>query len=383
MSRVLTHTRAQMFIAAAVTLGLVSLASAAFELTAPAAAGAEFTVNSTADDGDASPGDGMCATSSGECTLRAAIEETNALDGPNTVTVPAGTYYTGDLEITDDLTLTGEGAEQTIIDGGGVRRVFTVLSPPQPKTPTPTPTPAPSPTPTPVPQRPIDFVAADMDIAGNTPNSIGTMETCGAVPVGGHLTIDVVVAGIPNEEAGTGGIAAFAFDLIYDSSHVRVISTDVQQLLGVMPGSLVFNASDTVPDGDGTFASAAVDLSLGTVPLEAGSGVLARITLEGLTAGTSELTLMNVGIMDAAGDLYEINGVQNAQFIVGGSCPGDSSAEMSLTGTSASRFASNAANGVSPNVEISGITLRNGAVGSCDGSAGGLEAQSGIRGFSP
>jgi len=37
-----------------------------------------FNVNSTADAGDANPGDGTCATSGGACTLRAAIEEANS-----------------------------------------------------------------------------------------------------------------------------------------------------------------------------------------------------------------------------------------------------------------------------------------------------------------
>ena len=40
-----------------------------------------FTVNSTGDGGDANPGDGLCDTGAGECTLRAAIEEANAHAG--------------------------------------------------------------------------------------------------------------------------------------------------------------------------------------------------------------------------------------------------------------------------------------------------------------
>ena len=38
-----------------------------------------FTVDVTTDDADANLGDGTCATSGGDCTLRAALEETNAL----------------------------------------------------------------------------------------------------------------------------------------------------------------------------------------------------------------------------------------------------------------------------------------------------------------
>jgi hypothetical protein len=53
---------------------------------------ATFTVNSTADAVDAHPGDGVCADASGHCTLRAAVMEANALSGPDTITLPAGTY---------------------------------------------------------------------------------------------------------------------------------------------------------------------------------------------------------------------------------------------------------------------------------------------------
>jgi CSLREA domain-containing protein len=49
-------------------------------------AGANFTVNSAADSADAVPGDGACTTLAGQCTLRAAIQETNALAGTTDAT---------------------------------------------------------------------------------------------------------------------------------------------------------------------------------------------------------------------------------------------------------------------------------------------------------
>ena len=100
------------------------------------AAGVGFTVDSTTDAGDAIPGDGLCDTGAGECTLRAAVQETNALPGPDAITLPPGTYQltipgraedaaaTGDLDITDDLTITGAGRDTAIIDGGQLDRIF-------------------------------------------------------------------------------------------------------------------------------------------------------------------------------------------------------------------------------------------------------------------
>ena len=106
---------------------------------APAAA-AMFTVNDTADAVDAVL-DGNCATAGGTCTLRAAIQEANAHSGPDTIMVPAGTYLltilgrgedmaaTGDLNITDDLTIIGAGADRTIVDGNGIDRIFDIELP--------------------------------------------------------------------------------------------------------------------------------------------------------------------------------------------------------------------------------------------------------------
>ncbi len=50
-----------------------------------AGAQAVFTVDSAGDDVDASKGDGICATVTGACTLRAAIEEANALAGSDEI----------------------------------------------------------------------------------------------------------------------------------------------------------------------------------------------------------------------------------------------------------------------------------------------------------
>ena len=95
-----------------------------------------FTVNSTTDAVAANPASGICETAPGNgvCTLRAAIQVANALPGPDTIIVPAGTYAltipgqgedaaaAGDLDITDNLTITGAGAATTIIQACELRR---------------------------------------------------------------------------------------------------------------------------------------------------------------------------------------------------------------------------------------------------------------------
>jgi CSLREA domain-containing protein len=79
---------------------------------------ATLVVDSTADANDDIPGDGLCATSGSQCTLRAAIEEANALGGDDAVTLPSGTYTLSlgsELAISSNLTLTGAGADITTI----------------------------------------------------------------------------------------------------------------------------------------------------------------------------------------------------------------------------------------------------------------------------
>jgi CSLREA domain-containing protein len=103
-----------------------------------------FTVTSPADVPDATPGDGVCetATNNGVCTLRAAIQETNARQNRDTIVLPAGLYQltrvgqddtalNGDLDISSTLTIVGAGPGSTIVDGnGGVTndRVFDILT---------------------------------------------------------------------------------------------------------------------------------------------------------------------------------------------------------------------------------------------------------------
>ena len=85
-----------------------------------------LAVNNTADHGDANPGDGTCASLSGVCTLRAAIEETNAWPGDDTITVVAGlfTLSEGALVIRDPVRIVGTPFAATVIDGSGDDRVF-------------------------------------------------------------------------------------------------------------------------------------------------------------------------------------------------------------------------------------------------------------------
>src|SRR5579864_6552015 len=83
-----------------------------------------FAVNSTADALDATPGDGICDTAIGRCTLRAAIEEANVQPAASTITilVPSGAYdlTLGTLAlISNTIVISGAGAGTTLVMGQG------------------------------------------------------------------------------------------------------------------------------------------------------------------------------------------------------------------------------------------------------------------------
>lgn len=82
---------------------------------APGAEAATFEVTSTADDGVGS--------------LRQAIVDANGAAGADTITFASGvtgevTLTTGQLSITDSVTITGPGADQLAVDGNDASRVF-------------------------------------------------------------------------------------------------------------------------------------------------------------------------------------------------------------------------------------------------------------------
>src|SRR3954451_18645297 len=121
-----------------VVLALVLACGAAAIIAAAPTSVTELHVDQTADGVDARPGDGVCATAGWRCTLRAAIQEANALPGLQLIVIPAGVYMltratsredagaSGDLDVTADVELRGAGAQVTVIDGGSHDRVLDI-----------------------------------------------------------------------------------------------------------------------------------------------------------------------------------------------------------------------------------------------------------------
>src|SRR6266704_5458625 len=122
-------------------IALLAFASLIAPVLASLGRAATFTVDTTLDVVDTLPGDGVCATAAGTCSLRAAVQESDALPGADTIVLPAGIYpltiagssnnspNSGDLDISENLAIVGAGARTTIIDGNRIDRLFDVRNP--------------------------------------------------------------------------------------------------------------------------------------------------------------------------------------------------------------------------------------------------------------
>ncbi len=114
---------------AAVAAG-ISLFSIGLVVQPSVVLAATFTVNTTVDGIDDNIGNGSCHTAANTCSLRAAIQEANASNGADVITLPAGTYTldvadaqpynkngSKSLMIGSNLTINGAGTGTTIIRG--------------------------------------------------------------------------------------------------------------------------------------------------------------------------------------------------------------------------------------------------------------------------
>ncbi len=105
----------QSFATAVSKLALVSEQSVKASTTA--AVNSPLVVNSTGDADDALPGNGVCATSTGTCTLRAAIDEANARSGADTINFNIAGSGVQTIQLASALPTLSDTTGGTTIDG--------------------------------------------------------------------------------------------------------------------------------------------------------------------------------------------------------------------------------------------------------------------------
>jgi hypothetical protein len=173
---------------------------------------------------------------------------------------------------------------------------------------------------------PIELLAIDTDPTGNTATSVGDVEVCSRLEVGDQYEVDVIVKGVPESTGSAGALTGIDFTISYDERYVEVVDVQADdQFLNAESGSNLIDFTEEVPDTDGLFHVALADF--GDNADESGDGILARITLEGIGVGTSQLNFerelvfldSDLGHVSDQGK-YEFDMIQNGLVTVGVDC---------------------------------------------------------------
>jgi len=184
---------------------------------------------------------------------------------------------------------------------------------------------------------PLDTIAVDTDISGNTPTSIATIETCRVADVGTSFEIDIIVDEIPPIDPvnSNGGILGTGFDLIYNPSVLRIAAiggSSTVLFYQNQPLGFYFDGfSGTLPDNDGDYRHDITEIApLGGPSIEVGEGVLTRLTIDVIGPGVSALDLDDLVFGDFtpkvvdgyANYYYNVNNVLDGEVRANGSaCP--------------------------------------------------------------
>lgn len=276
---------------------------------------ATFTVNSFVDTADALRGNGIAMDSSGRTTLRAAIQEANAISTPDTIILPAGTFRltrgganeglasTGDLDILDSVNIVGAGSNSTFIDGNDLDRIFEIMP------------------------------GARVTISNVTIRN-GSAVNAGAVLNSGALIItDSVIEGsvATGETTSVGGAIGNSFGLL---SLNRVT---VRNNSATLNGGGLYNNSGTVSIVDSTFTGNAAGNDGGGISSFNGSLSFNRGTIANNTSGADggglsaenarlEVRETTISNNNASLDAGGINLINNAALTLVGSTVSNNSA---------------------------------------------------------
>ncbi|HSP54746.1 MAG TPA: thrombospondin type 3 repeat-containing protein, partial [Dehalococcoidia bacterium] len=176
-------------------------------------------------------------------------------------------------------------------------------------------------------------MAIDMDPGAspaNTATSLGTREFCARIDQNGALDadedavdavqFDVTADAIPPETA----MIAFSYTIQYDETALRVQSHDANFLLASASGSTLLDASDPVPDIDGSNAWTGTEVDLSTTSTESGSGILDRAVVAANpnpNPGLFRLHLVEAGHVDTTNASHGPEAQIDGFMALGQACP--------------------------------------------------------------
>lgn len=272
-----------------------------FVLPASPAAAATFTVTTTGDGQDTDPGNGVCVTGGGACSLRAALQEAAGLAGADTVSLPSGTYALdaalGELLADSTVTVDGAGARTTILQAGANRRVLQATG---------------------------NLTLRGVTITGGTPTGTSILRGGGILVTSGDVTLErVTVRGntAASETHATGGGVAAA------GGSLTILDSTISDNLAI---GRVGNSSGGSGTGGGVYAAAPTTIRRSTIAnnvaqnvgagqFGAGGGLAlaANATVDHVTlAGNTASTFGGSSGFRQGGNVYVSNGTT---LTIGGS----------------------------------------------------------------
>jgi CSLREA domain-containing protein len=354
-------------------LSLSASRDIAHQVPSAQAAGLTFNVDTTVDLVDNNPGDGVCHTAAGNCSLRAAIMEANAQGllgnpGPHTITLQPGTTYllsitgpdednagTGDLDIRVSLTITtppGSTGQATIKPGnlGGFAwndRIFDIESG-------------------------LTVTLSGLYLTGGDPNPNGSPEDGGAIYDRSALTLQNTTL---YDNAGTFGGGVFNLS----TAPVTVVNSTISSNTafysggGIWAGGPLTVTNSTIQD----------NACLGCDSSPGGGGILSRgpLTMRGSTvSGNSSSSFaggLRVESFPSAGDINNSTISGNRSALGGGGIVADGGG-LSVQG---STISGNQSNGGASNSQGGGIFMFSGSADIKNSTISGNKASTGGGGI--
>ena len=233
-----------------------------------------FTVNSTDDGADISPGDGNCSTvdppAQPVCTLRAAVMEANRTTGLGAIIkLPASVvpYFlkidpkapddekTGDLNLfvpsgytTGPTQIIGDGAAFTIVDANGIDRILSIEN-------------------------------RTVSISGLTMRNGFAASPGGGIYCDGHLTLTEVIISDNTSTSVGGGI------YLEVSGSLVVVHSELNNNTGLSGGGISAGGNHSATISESTLSGNHSTNSGGAIYNQAGGLTLSRSTLSGNTSG--------------------------------------------------------------------------------------------------
>lgn len=174
----------------------------------------------------------------------------------------------------------------------------------------------------------IGLLAIDANVEGNSPTSLGPIEGCARAEAGSEITVDYVVDAVPQDRPMIG----YEAQIRYDAEMLEAVALEHNFLLAASGDYSPFaGLSDDLPDNDGSFRILVLDTASSTEPqanVEAGAGVLARITFRVKEAGRTDVAiaaetdpLVYPLVQDTQNEMILVDRLGSATIAAGEDCP--------------------------------------------------------------